>query len=133
MSWIFVSEMASTRSTKGMLHFVGRADDKDIAYIGVTGMDKRTPEVQITVAEHYRRQGYGREMLAATIQWLFENTGKEVFLYRTIVGNTGSEELVHSIGGVLRPAGNKLEMVMVKTYEIQPDPVCLQIKRDTEL
>ena len=115
----FVAEITSTHNSDGMLHFAGRNNDTDVAYVGVTGMDKDTPELQITVAEPCRRQGYGKEMLIGTVKWLFENTEKELFLYRTIVDNIGSEELVRSIGGVLREARTGLEKETVRTYEIR--------------
>lgn len=50
--------------------------------------------------------------------WLFENTEKDIFLYRIIADNNVSEKLVRSIGGVFREPKYDLERATVKTYEI---------------
>ncbi len=114
----FVKEFSSCRNSEGMLHFVGRVDEKEIAYVGVSGMNMPTPEIQITVADGYRRLGYGKEMLQRVLAWLFENTEKDIFLYRIIADNIVSEKLVRSIGGVFREPKYDLERATVKTYEI---------------
>ena len=101
-----------------MLHFVGRVDEKEIAYVGVSGMNVPTPEIQITVADGHRGLGYGKEMLQSVLTWLFENTEKDIFLYRIIADNNVSEKLVRSIGGVFREPKYDIERATVKTYEI---------------
>ena len=114
----FVKEFSSSRNSEGMLHFVGRVDEKEIAYVGVSGMNVPTPEIQITVADGYRGLGYGKEMLQSVLTWLFENTEKDIFLYRIIADNNVSEKLVRSIGGVFREPKYDIERATVKTYEI---------------
>lgn len=115
----FVKELAAYRSEDNMLHFVGSVGDEEIAYIGVSGMEMPTPEIQITVKDACRGQGYGKEMLEKVLIWLFEHTDKEAFLYRIITGNTISERLVKNIGGILREPTCELERATVKTYEIR--------------
>ena len=46
----FVKEFSSSRNSEGMLHFVGRVDENEIAYVGVSGMNVPTPEIQISGA-----------------------------------------------------------------------------------
>ena len=78
-----------------------------------------TPEIQITVADGYRGLGYGKEMLQSVLVSLFENTERDIFLYRITADNNVSEKLVRSIGGIFREPKYDLERATVKTYEIQ--------------
>ena len=114
----FVKELATYRTGENMLRFVGSINGEEIAYIGVSGMNMPTPEIQITVKQGNRGQGYGKEMLEKVLAWLFEHTDKESFLYRLISGNEISEKLVMSIGGKLREPTCELERATVKTYKI---------------
>ncbi len=115
----FVKELAAYRTGINMLRFVGSIEGEDIAYIGVSGMEMPTPEIQITVKEGYRGQGHGKEMLEKVLVWLFDHTDKEAFLYRIISGNEISEKLVQGVGGMLREPKCEIERATVKTYEIR--------------
>ena len=89
-----------------------------LSYVGVSGMNVPTPEIQITVADGHRGLGYGKEMLQSVLTWLFENTEKDIFLYHIIADNNVSEKLVRSIGGVFREPKYDIERATVKTDEI---------------
>lgn len=115
----FVEEFTASRDGEGMLRFVGKTDENEIAYVAVSGMSMSAPEIQITVAKEYRGHGYGKEMLQQAINWLFENTDKEMFLYRIAADNEISERLIRSIGGIFREPKYELERATVKTYEVR--------------
>ncbi len=99
----FVKELAAYRTGENILRFVGSVDDEEVAYIGVSGMNMATPEIQITVKEGHRGQGYGKAMLEKVLAWLFEHTDKEAFLYRILSDNKISEKLVKGVGGITSP------------------------------
>ncbi len=115
----FVKELAAYRTGENMLRFVGSIDGTEVAYIGVSGMEMPNPEIQITVKEGHRRQGYGKEMLEKVLAFLFEHTDKEVFLYRILSDNEISEKLVKSVGGILREPSCEIERATMKTYVIK--------------
>jgi len=52
-----------------MLHFAGKSDGEEIAYIGITGMNQPAPEIQMMVADGYRGLGYGKEMAPPAECW----------------------------------------------------------------
>jgi len=117
----FVQEFTASRRGEVVLRFVGSVEGIEIAFVGVTGMELPSPEIQITVKEGYRGKGYGKEILLLVITWLFDHTEKDVFLYRIVADNLISEKLVKSIGGLFREPKYELEHATVKTYEIRKD------------
>jgi RimJ/RimL family protein N-acetyltransferase len=56
-------------------------------------------EIGYALAEPYRRQGYGTELVAALSAWLLEHEGIERVVARNIVaGNVGSRRVLERVG-----------------------------------
>lgn len=60
--------------------FVARLNDEPIGALGIVAHNPRVWIVGFGILPEYRRQGYGRAMLAATVQMLCAEDHREIFL-----------------------------------------------------
>ena len=115
----FVQNLAASRNIKDKKHF-GAWDRSGnlVAYAGASSWSTGVPELQITVAPEYQRQGYATEFLSALIRWAFQNYELDYFIYRHLANNLISGRLAMKLGGVLQLPSNKIEELTIKTYFI---------------
>lgn len=118
----FVQSFASSRNSSDMKRFgAWNQANELIAYVGIKSWSSKTPELQITVAQNYQRQGYGTEFLQTLLPWLFQNSDIRFFIYRLRKDNIPSEKIVHHLGGILQEPQSAFERLTLKTYRIYPE------------
>jgi RimJ/RimL family protein N-acetyltransferase len=61
--------------------------------------DSVSPEVGLWLKESAHRQGFGREVVAALIEWGYATLGKESFLYPVAVQNIASRRIAERLNG----------------------------------
>lgn len=61
--------------------------------------DSVSPEVGLWLKESAHRQGFGREVVAALVQWGHATLGKESFIYPVAVQNTASRRIAEKLRG----------------------------------
>jgi RimJ/RimL family protein N-acetyltransferase len=63
------------------------------------GADSVSPELGLWLKESAHGQGFGREVVAALIEWGHATLGKESFLYPVAVQNTASRRIAENLHG----------------------------------
>jgi len=84
------------------LHFVVRGRDKP-RFLGLVGLHRARsaePELGIWIREDAHRNGYGREAIAAVVDWTGKHLAAESFEYPVAEQNLASRRLAESLGGV---------------------------------
>jgi RimJ/RimL family protein N-acetyltransferase len=61
--------------------------------------DSVSPELGLWLRESARRQGFGREVVAALVKWGHATLGKRSFIYPVAVQNTASRRIAESLHG----------------------------------
>jgi RimJ/RimL family protein N-acetyltransferase len=61
--------------------------------------DSVSPELGLWLKESTHRQGFGREVVAALVEWGHTTLGKESFLYPVAIQNTASRRIAESLHG----------------------------------
>jgi RimJ/RimL family protein N-acetyltransferase len=61
--------------------------------------DSVSPEVGLWLKESAHGQGFGREVVAALVEWGHATLGKESFIYPVAVQNTGSRRIAEILHG----------------------------------
>jgi RimJ/RimL family protein N-acetyltransferase len=84
-------------------HFVARsrAEGRFLGLIGVHQARTVRPELGLWLREDGHQQGYGREALAAVMQWAAHHLRPEGFEYPVAEKNRASRKLAETLGGVL--------------------------------
>ena len=115
----FVQSIVASRDSKDKKRF-GAWDREGnlVAYAGASSWSTGAPELQITVAPEYQRQGYATEFLSALIPWALQNYELDHFIYRHLADNLKSGRLVTKLGGVLQEPTSKIEELTTRTYFI---------------
>ena len=91
-----------------------------VAFAAVREASGRTPELELTVAKPFQRQGYGKEFVAAWIPWLFSRMEVECFLYRLRFNNHASQRLARWVGAVRQAPRNGIEQSVLYIYHVYP-------------
>jgi len=95
-------------------------DGELVACMNLKSWETGTPELQITVSESHRRQGYATEFLQCLLPWVFQNSDVKYIVYRLRRNNEASRKIVEQMGGVYQEPRNKLEALTIATYHIYP-------------
>ena len=61
--------------------------------------DSVSPELGLWIKESAHRQGFGREVVAALVEWGQSTLGKESFIYPVAVENTASRRIAENLHG----------------------------------
>ena len=88
------------------------------------GADSVSPELGLWLKESAHGQGFGREVVAALVEWGHATLGKESFLYPVAVQNTASRRIAENlrgeiIGSVRKP---KYDCVVYRVPFFEPSP-----------
>lgn len=63
------------------------------------GADSASPELGLWLKESVHGQGFGREVVAALVEWGHVTLGKESFLYPVAVQNIASRRIAENLRG----------------------------------
>ena len=100
--------------------FVAKLDnDTLVGFAVVKGFGQCQPELQLEVLPRFRRKGYGREIVGAMIQKIFDQTTAENIVYRVGLYNEGSIRIIESLGGILQKSDSDAESLLIRTYYIK--------------
>lgn len=83
-------------------HIVVRQHDGE--FVGATGMHFRgeaEPDIGLWIKQAAWGQGYGREVVGASLAWIGGNLDIAAVRYPVVSGNVASRRIVESFGGVL--------------------------------
>jgi RimJ/RimL family protein N-acetyltransferase len=79
---------------------VRRLDNREcLGMASFEGADSVSPELGLWLKESAHRQGFGREVVAALVEWGHATLGKESFLYPVAVQNTASRRIAENLRG----------------------------------
>jgi RimJ/RimL family protein N-acetyltransferase len=79
---------------------IRRLDNREcLGMAGFEGADSVSPELGLWLKESAHRQGFGREVVAALVEWGHATLGKESFLYPVAVQNTASRRIAEILRG----------------------------------
>ena len=104
---------------------IRRLDNKEcLGMASFEGTNSVSPELGLWLKESAHRQGFGREVVAALVQWGHATLGKESFLYPVAVQNTASRriaEYLHGeiIGNLKKPKYDSV-IYRIPFYEASP-------------
>jgi len=85
---------------------IRRLDNKEcLGMASFEDADSVSPELGLWLKESAHGQGFGREVVAALVQWGHATLGKESFLYPVAVPNTASRRIAENLGGEI--VGNR--------------------------
>jgi RimJ/RimL family protein N-acetyltransferase len=77
-----------------------RLDNKEcLGLASLEDADAASPEVGLWLKESAHGQGFGREVMAALVEWGHETFGKEGFIYPVAVQNIASRRIAESLHG----------------------------------
>src|SRR5215469_15394010 len=81
--------------------FVIRRNDNGecLGMASFEGADSVSPEVGLWLKESAHGQGFGREVVAALVEWGHATFGKESFIYPVAVQNTPSRHIAEKLHG----------------------------------
>ncbi|MDT3487548.1 GNAT family N-acetyltransferase [Stenotrophomonas maltophilia] len=74
------------------------------SFIGIAAVHEaqtREPELGIWIGEHEHGKGYGRDAVAAAMQWCSAQCSPEAFRYPVAVENLASRRIAEGLGGVV--------------------------------
>jgi RimJ/RimL family protein N-acetyltransferase len=79
---------------------IRRLDNREcLGMASFEGGDSVSPEVGLWLKESVHRQVFGREVVAALIEWGHTTLGKESFIYPVAVQNTASRRIAEKLHG----------------------------------
>jgi RimJ/RimL family protein N-acetyltransferase len=78
---------------------IRRLDNECLGMASFEGADSVSPELGLWLKESAHGQGFGREVVAALIEWGHATLGKESFLYPVAVQNTASRRIAEKLHG----------------------------------
>jgi len=79
---------------------IRRLDNREcLGMASFEGADSVSPELGLWLKESAHGQGFGREVVAALIEWGHATLGKESFLYPVAVQNTASRRIAEKLPG----------------------------------
>ena len=79
---------------------IRRIDNREcLGMASFDGADSVSPEVGLWLKESAHGQGFGREVVAALVEWGHATLGKESFLYPVAVENTASRRIAEKLRG----------------------------------
>lgn len=81
--------------------FVARRlhNDECIGMASLEDADSVWPELGLWLKESAHRQGFGREVVAALVEWGHGSLGKGSFIYPAAVQNIASRRIAENLGG----------------------------------
>jgi len=104
---------------------IRRLDNKEcLGMASFEGADSVSPELGLWLKESAHGHGFGREVVAALVEWGHATLGKESFLYPVAVQNTASRriaEYLHGeiIGNLKKPKYDSV-VYRIPFYEASP-------------
>lgn len=79
---------------------IRRLDNKEcLGMASFEGADSPSPELGLWLKESAQGQGFGREVVAALVEWGHATLGKESFIYPVAIQNTASRRIAESLHG----------------------------------
>jgi RimJ/RimL family protein N-acetyltransferase len=79
---------------------IRRSDNSEcLGMASVEGTDSVSPELGLWLKESAHGQGFGREVVAALIEWGHGTLGKQSFIYPVAVQNAASRRIAESLRG----------------------------------
>jgi len=79
---------------------IRRSDNNEcLGMASVEGTDSVSPELGLWLKESSHGQGFGREVVAALIEWGHGTLGKQGFIYPVAVQNAASRRIAESLRG----------------------------------
>lgn len=72
-------------------------------FIGCSGahsINTKTPSIGIWIKKSDHRKGYGKEIVAAVIEWIHKNIQYDHIIYPVAKANQPSRKLIESLGGI---------------------------------
>jgi len=79
---------------------IRRLDDREcLGMASLEDADSVSPELGLWLKESAHRQGFGREIVAALVEWGHTSLGKGSFTYPVAVQNTASRRIAESLHG----------------------------------
>src|SRR5215469_13240357 len=79
---------------------IRRLDNREcLGMASFEGADSDSPEVGLWLRESAHGQGFGREVVAALVEWGHATLGKESFIYPVAVQNTASRRIAERLRG----------------------------------
>jgi RimJ/RimL family protein N-acetyltransferase len=79
---------------------IRRLDNKEcLGMASLEGADSVSPEVGLWLKESSHGQGFGREVVAALVEWGHTTLGKDSFIYPVAVQNTASRRIAENLHG----------------------------------
>lgn len=79
---------------------IRRLDNREcLGMASFEGTDSVSPELGLWLKENAQGQGFGREVVAALVNWGHETLGKESFLYPVAAQNTASRRIAEYLHG----------------------------------
>ncbi len=76
-----------------------RNNNECLGMASFEGADSVSPEVGLWLKESAHRHGFGREVVAALVEWGHTTLGKESFIYPVAVQNVPSRRIAESLHG----------------------------------
>jgi RimJ/RimL family protein N-acetyltransferase len=104
---------------------IRRLDNMEcLGMASVEGAESVSPELGLWLKESAHGQGFGREVVAALVEWGHATLGKESFLYPVAVQNIASRRIAESLRGEI--IGNlkkpKYDSVVYRIPFYEPSP-----------
>jgi RimJ/RimL family protein N-acetyltransferase len=79
---------------------IRRLDDREcLGMASLEDADSVSPEVGLWLKESSHGQGFGREVVAALVEWGHATLGKDSFIYPVAVQNTASRRIAENLHG----------------------------------
>jgi len=104
---------------------IRRLDNKEcLGMASFEGADSVSPELGLWLKESVHGQGFGREVVAALVEWGHVTLGKESFLYPVAIQNTASRRIAEYlcgeiIGNLKKPKYDSV-VYRIPFYEASP-------------
>jgi RimJ/RimL family protein N-acetyltransferase len=104
---------------------VRRLDNREcLGMASFEGADSVSPELGLWLKESAHGKGFGREVVAALVEWGHATLGKQSFLYPVAVENTASRRIAEKLRGEI--IGNrknpKYDSVVYRIPFYEPSP-----------
>ena len=83
----------------GLRHPAARSIRECLGMASLEDADSVSPELGLWLKESAHGQGFGREVVAALVEWGHATLGKGSFIYPVAVQNTASRQIAESLHG----------------------------------
>ncbi len=105
--FIMESTLKRVAGTEIVFAVLEKETDEFLGCTGIHEINTKTPEFGIWLKMSAQNQGYGKEIVEATKNWVDENVDYEYIIYPVSTANPRSRALAESLGGV---AGEEFEI-----------------------